>query len=107
MVRVDLGRGANGRRRRKIAYASTQADAIKLLKRLNGREVNGQLVATSLAFLGEDDPLGALEDDGAAGVLQGHDGRQDERGAELEADGAGRLEAAPAGGWLELMRIGL
>ena len=46
-VRVDLGRGADGRRRRKTAYAPTQAEAIKLLKRLNGREVAGELLTTS------------------------------------------------------------
>src|SRR5687768_14915111 len=47
MVRVDLGRDAGGRRRRKAAYASTQGEAIKLLKRLSGRAVEGQLLTTS------------------------------------------------------------
>src|SRR5262245_15797201 len=46
-VRIDIGRGVDGRRRRKTTYAPTQAEAIKLLKRLNGRAVDGQLVATS------------------------------------------------------------
>jgi integrase len=46
-VRVDLGRGSNGKRRRKSAFAATQADAVKLLKRLAGRAVDGQLLTTS------------------------------------------------------------
>src|SRR4051812_37570290 len=46
-VRVDLGRGADGRRRRKSAFAATQADAVKALKRLAGRAVDGQLLTTS------------------------------------------------------------
>ena len=45
MVRVNLG--TVGTRRRKTAYAATQAGAIKMLKRLNGRAVDGQLLATS------------------------------------------------------------
>jgi integrase len=47
MVRVDLGRGLDGRRQRKTAYAPTQADAIGLLKKLGGRAVDGRLLATS------------------------------------------------------------
>ena len=47
MVRVDLGRGADGKRRRKAAYAHTQADAVHKLKRLAGREVDGELLTTS------------------------------------------------------------
>src|SRR5688572_21028280 len=47
MVRMDLGRGADGQRQRKAAYAATQAEAIKLLKRLGGRSVDGQLLQTS------------------------------------------------------------
>ncbi len=46
-VRVNLGRGANGRRRRKTAYTATQAKAVDLLRKLGGRAVNGQLLATS------------------------------------------------------------
>src|SRR5690349_12711689 len=46
-VRVDIGRGANGKRRRKSAFAVTQAEAVKLLKRLAGRAVDGQLLTTS------------------------------------------------------------
>jgi integrase len=46
-VRVDLGRGPNGKRRRKSAFAATQAEAVKLLKRLAGRAVDGQLLNTS------------------------------------------------------------
>jgi len=37
MVQLDLGRGLNGKRRRKTAYAPTQAEAVKTLKRLGGR----------------------------------------------------------------------
>jgi integrase len=47
MVRVNLGRRADGRRQRKAAYAPTQAAAIKLLKKLAGREVEGHLLTTS------------------------------------------------------------
>lgn len=47
MVRVDLGRGPNGQRRRKTAYADTQAEAVTHLKRLAGRAADGRLVATS------------------------------------------------------------
>ena len=46
-VRVDLGRGPDGKRRRKSAYAPTQAEAVKLLKKLAGRAVDGQLMTTS------------------------------------------------------------
>jgi integrase len=46
-VQVDLGRGINGRRRRKSAYAETQADAVTLLRRYGGQAVEGQLLATS------------------------------------------------------------
>lgn len=46
-VQIDLGRGLDGRRRRKYAYAETQADAVDLLRRLGGRAIDGQLLATS------------------------------------------------------------
>jgi integrase len=46
-VRVDIGRGASGKRQRKSAFARTHADAVKLLKRLAGRAVDGQLLTTS------------------------------------------------------------
>ena len=46
-MRIDLGRGPDGKRRRKSAFAHTQAEAIKLLKKLNGRAVEGQLLNTS------------------------------------------------------------
>lgn len=46
-VRVDLGRGPDGKRRRKSAFAATQAAAVGLLKRLAGRQVDGHLLATS------------------------------------------------------------
>lgn len=47
MVRIDLGRGADGRRRRKCVYADTQADAVSLLRKFGGRAEQGQLLATS------------------------------------------------------------
>lgn len=47
MVRVDLGRGEDGKRRRKTAYAATQAEAVDALRRLGGRAVDGQLLTTS------------------------------------------------------------
>src|SRR5918996_802900 len=46
-VRVDLGRGPDGKRRRKSAFAATQAEAVRLLKRLGGRAVDGHLLTTS------------------------------------------------------------
>ena len=46
-VRVDLGRGLDGKRRTKSAFADTQAGAVSALKRLNGRAVDGQVLATS------------------------------------------------------------
>jgi integrase len=46
-VRVDIGRGSDGKRRRKTAYALTNDEAITLLRRLGGRAVDGQLLTTS------------------------------------------------------------
>ena len=46
-ARIDLDRGTDGKRRRKSAFADTQAGAVKLLKRLAGRAVDGQLLTTS------------------------------------------------------------
>jgi len=46
-VRVDIGRGANGKRRRKTAYAATQGEAVDKLRKLGGRAVEGQLLTTS------------------------------------------------------------
>jgi integrase len=46
-VQIDLGRGVDGRRRRKFAYAATQAEAVDLLRKFGGRAVEGQLLATS------------------------------------------------------------
>lgn len=51
-VRIDLGRGPDGKRRRKSAFASTQAAAVRLMKRLNGRAVDGQLLTTSTPTVG-------------------------------------------------------
>jgi integrase len=47
MVSLDLGRGLDGRRRRKHAYADTQAAAVAVLRKLGGRAVDGQLLSTS------------------------------------------------------------
>jgi len=56
-VRIDLGRSIDGKRRRKSAFAPTQAKAIELLRKLGGRAVDGQLLSTSTPtvgrFLGE------------------------------------------------------
>ena len=46
-VRIDLGRGATGKRRRKSVFATTHAEAVQLLRKLGGRAVSGQLLATS------------------------------------------------------------
>lgn len=46
-VRINLGRGLDGKRRTKSAFAPTQTEAVKTLKRLNGRAVDGQVLATS------------------------------------------------------------
>lgn len=46
-VRYDIGRGTDGKRRRKSAFASTQAEAVRILRRLGGRAVNGQLLTTT------------------------------------------------------------
>jgi integrase len=40
-------RGLDGKRRRKSAFAATQAEAIQQLRKLGGRAVDGQLLATS------------------------------------------------------------
>jgi integrase len=46
-VRINLGRGIDGKRRRKSAFAQTQGEAVKRLKKLAGREADGQLLTTS------------------------------------------------------------
>lgn len=46
-VRIDLGRGLDGKRQRKSAFADTQADAIDRLRELGGRAVDGRLVVSS------------------------------------------------------------
>lgn len=46
-VRIDLGRGPDGRRQRKYAYAATQAAAVDQLRKLGGRAADGQLLTTS------------------------------------------------------------
>jgi integrase len=46
-ARVDLGRGADGKRRRKVAYAATRQEAAKALNRLLGRASTGELLTTS------------------------------------------------------------
>jgi integrase len=46
-VRIDLGRGADGRRRRKSLYAATQAEAVAMLRKYGGRAAGGELLSTS------------------------------------------------------------
>lgn len=46
-ARVDIGRGVNGKRRRKSVFGATEGEVIRKLKGLHGRTVNGTLVATS------------------------------------------------------------
>jgi integrase len=46
-VRIDLGRGLDGKRRSKSAFTATQAEAIQALRKLGGRAVEGQLLTTS------------------------------------------------------------
>jgi integrase len=45
-VRVNLGRGLDGKRRRKSSFAETQGEAVQLLRKLGGRAVEGQLLTT-------------------------------------------------------------
>ena len=46
-ARVDLGRGPNRKRRRKIAYGTTRREAATALNRLLGRASTGELLTTS------------------------------------------------------------
>lgn len=46
-VRVDLGRGLDGTRRRKSVFGATQADVIRKLRKLGGRAADGQLLTTT------------------------------------------------------------
>lgn len=46
-VRIDLGRGATGKRQRKSVFATTHAEAVQLLRKHGGRAVGGQLLTTS------------------------------------------------------------
>ena len=65
MVRVDVGRGVDGNRRRKCAYAPTQAEAVEILRKLGGRAVNGQLLTTTTPTVSTflDDWFNANSDD--------------------------------------------
>lgn len=47
MGAIDIGRGSDGRRRRKVVYGRTERDVIRKMKTLHGRSVTGQLVTTS------------------------------------------------------------
>jgi hypothetical protein len=44
---VELGRGPEGKRRRKSTFLHTEADAITTLKKLHARMVGGHMLATS------------------------------------------------------------
>src|SRR5262245_25666536 len=46
-VRIDLGRGLDGKRRQKSAFAKTQAEAVQQLRKLGGRAAEGQLLTTT------------------------------------------------------------
>jgi integrase len=46
-VQIDIGRGIDGRRRRKYAYANTQGEAVDLLRKHGGRAAEGHLLTTS------------------------------------------------------------
>src|SRR5690349_9318851 len=46
-ARVDLGRGEDGRRRRKTVYAATREGVAKKLNVLLGRASNGELLTTT------------------------------------------------------------
>lgn len=46
-ARVDLGRGPDGKRRRKVAYGATRQAAAQALNRLLGRAATGELLVTS------------------------------------------------------------
>jgi integrase len=46
-VRIDIGRGLDGKRRRKSLFAATQGEAIRLLRKQGGRAADGQLLTTS------------------------------------------------------------
>jgi integrase len=48
VVRIDLGRGANGQRRRPTRYAKTEAAGWKVLKTLQTQTGAGQVVATAV-----------------------------------------------------------
>jgi len=45
--RVNLGRGPDGRRKRKYVYGATEADVVRAMKKQNGRAAAGALLSTS------------------------------------------------------------
>ncbi len=47
MGRLDLGRGIDGRRRRKTVYGATERDVVQAMKALHGRDAQGLVVSTS------------------------------------------------------------
>jgi integrase len=52
MARVDMGRGDDGRRLRKVVYGSTRAEAGNKLNALLGRSASGELLTTSTPTVG-------------------------------------------------------
>jgi integrase len=46
-AKIDIGRGLDGKRRRKSIFGATQADVIRKLRKLGGRAADGQLLATT------------------------------------------------------------
>ena len=73
-VRIDLGRGLDGKRRQKSAFAPTQAEAIDKLRKLGGRAVDGQLVATSTPTVARylEDWFATHNDDWRASTRRGY-----------------------------------
>jgi integrase len=92
-VRVDVGRGVNGRRQRKCAYAATQGDAVEQLRKLGGRAVNGQLLTTTTPTVATflDDWFTANSDDWKPSTQRSYRGAID--GFLVPAFGPLRLES--------------
>jgi integrase len=79
MVRVDLGRGLNGKRRCKTAYTHTEAGAVAQLRRLGGRAIDGHLVSTSTPTVGDylEDWFATHSDDWRPSTQRGYRGAID------------------------------
>jgi integrase len=51
-VRIDLGRGPDGRRRQKSVFAVSEGEAIGRLKKLHARTLGGHVLATGTPTVG-------------------------------------------------------